>query len=257
MDYLKANYHTHTWRCRHASGSEREYIEAAIRMGIEELGFSDHVPCPFRNGYVSGIRMKMEQAAEYVDTIRRLGAEYRDQIRLYVGFEAEYCREFHEDQMYMFRMLDCDYLILGQHYLGSEETGPYTGTPTDDGERIREYVDTVIEGMKTGDFLYLAHPDVMNYRGLDSVYEWEMTRLCRAMKEMAVPLELNMLGASEGRHYPAERFWKIAGEAGCRAIIGVDAHSVDQIENPHGYATCMEMTNKYNLELMNRMDLQQ
>lgn len=255
MDYLKANYHTHTWRCQHALGSEREYIETAIRMGIEELGFSDHVPCPFRNGYVSGVRMKMEQAPEYVDCIRRLGAEYRDQIKLYVGFEAEYCREFHEDQMYLFRMLDCDYLILGQHYLGSEETGPKTSSPTSDGERIREYVDTVIEGMKTGSFLYLAHPDVMNYRGLDSVYEWEMTRLCRAMKEMDIPLELNMLGVTEARHYPAERFWKIAGEAGCRAIIGVDAHSPDQIEDPQGYRECMKIANKYNLELISKIDL--
>ena len=64
--FLKANYHTHTYRCQHAYGSEREYIEAAIRMGIAELGFSDHVPCPFKDGYVSGIRMTMEQAPEYV-----------------------------------------------------------------------------------------------------------------------------------------------------------------------------------------------
>ena len=42
---------------RQAYGSEREYIEAANRMGIAELGFSDHVPCPFKDGYVSGIRM--------------------------------------------------------------------------------------------------------------------------------------------------------------------------------------------------------
>ena len=33
MGFLKANYHTHTYRCQHAYGSEREYIEAAIRMG--------------------------------------------------------------------------------------------------------------------------------------------------------------------------------------------------------------------------------
>ena len=74
--FLKANYHTHTYRCQHAYGSEREYIEAAIRMGIAELGFSDHVPCPFKDGYVSGIRMTMEQAPEYVyairDTLRKL-----------------------------------------------------------------------------------------------------------------------------------------------------------------------------------------
>ena len=28
MDYLKKNYHTHTPRCGHAIGTEREYIES-------------------------------------------------------------------------------------------------------------------------------------------------------------------------------------------------------------------------------------
>jgi len=28
-----ANYHTHTSRCHHAKGTEREYIEAAIKAG--------------------------------------------------------------------------------------------------------------------------------------------------------------------------------------------------------------------------------
>lgn len=34
-DFLTANYHTHTVRCRHAYDSEREYIETAIKMGIK------------------------------------------------------------------------------------------------------------------------------------------------------------------------------------------------------------------------------
>ena len=47
--YLTANYHTHTYRCQHAGGTEREYIEKAIEVGIKKLGFSDHVPCPFKD----------------------------------------------------------------------------------------------------------------------------------------------------------------------------------------------------------------
>ena len=38
-DFLTANYHTHTVRCRHAYDPEREYIETAIKMGIKKLGF--------------------------------------------------------------------------------------------------------------------------------------------------------------------------------------------------------------------------
>ena len=109
--FLKANYHTHTYRCQHAYGSEREYIEAAIRMGIAELGFSDHVPCPFKDGYVSGIRMTMEQAPEYVYAIRELGKEYASDIKLYVGFEAEYIPEFFKEQG---RQLTPDELETGE-----------------------------------------------------------------------------------------------------------------------------------------------
>lgn len=256
MDFLKANYHAHTWRCQHACDTEREYIEAAIAMGIEIFGFSDHVPCPYPDGYVSGIRMTMQQAPEYVETIRKLEAEYQDQIKIYVGFEAEYVPEFYEEQMRLFRNLGCDYMIMGQHFLGSEQMEPYTGTETEDESRIRRYVDLVIEGMKTGSYAYLAHPDLMNYQGMDSVYDWEMTRLCKEMKELDIPLEINMLGMGEGaRHYPAERFWKIAGEVGNKAILGLDAHCVRHIQDVDSYRKCMELAEKYNLNLINKLEL--
>ena len=51
-----ANYHTHTWRCRHADGTEREYVERAIEGGLKILGFSDHSPYPFPDGYADAAR---------------------------------------------------------------------------------------------------------------------------------------------------------------------------------------------------------
>ena len=168
MDFLKANYHAHTWRCQHAYDTEREYIEAAISMGIEIFGFSDHVPCPYQDGYVSNIRMTMKQAPEYVETIRRLEAEYRDQVKIYAGFEAEYVPEFYEEQMRMFRNLGCDYMIMGQHFLGSEENGPYTGTETEDESRIRRYVDLVQRDYMKLESLVIAnqHVAVNTFPGL-------------------------------------------------------------------------------------------
>ena len=256
QDFLKANYHAHTFRCQHANGTEREYIEAAIDMGIETFGFSDHIPCPFQDGFVSNRRMTMDQAGEYVGCIRKLAEEYKDDIKIYVGFEAEYIPEFYPQQMAMFRSLGCDYMIMGQHFFKSEKDGPYTGTPTNDESRIREYVDIVISGMETGSYLYLAHPDIINYQGMDSVYDWEMTRLCKEMKKLDIPLEINMLGMGEGaRHYPAERFWKIAGEVGNKAILGLDAHCVRHIQDVDSYRKCMELAEKYNLNLINKLEL--
>lgn len=254
-EFLKANYHTHTVRCKHAADSEREYIEVAIDMGIEVLGFSDHIPCPYKTGFVSGIRMDMEQAEEYVVTIRQLAKEYYGKIRLLVGFEAEYIPEFYEEQMAMCRRLHSDYLIMGQHFTESEEFAPYSGTPTGDESRIRDYVDSVIEGMKTGSYCYLAHPDLMNYQGLDSVYDWEMTRLCKAMKEMDIPLEINILGMLQKRHYPAERFWQIPGELGNKVIMGLDAHCAEQVKAGRAFDKCMELVEKYHLNLVEYLNI--
>ena len=36
-----ANYHTHTYRCHHADGTEREYVERAIENGLKIFGFSE------------------------------------------------------------------------------------------------------------------------------------------------------------------------------------------------------------------------
>lgn len=250
QDFLKANFHTHTTRCQHAIDSEQEYIEAAIEMGIKRLGFSDHIPCPFSDGYVSNIRMKMEQAPEYVQTIRRLADEYKSQVEILVGFEAEYIPEFFEAQRRMCKELDVDYMIMGQHFLRSEAKGPYSGTNTDDESRIREYVDSVIAGMKTGMYVYLAHPDLINYKGMDSVYDWEMTRLCKELKKLNIPLEINLLGIAEGKHYPQERFWKIPGEIGNEVIFGLDAHCAAQMKNVDSYNKAMDIVSRYNLNLI-------
>ncbi len=70
-----ANYHTHTRRCNHAYGTEREYVENAIENGIKILGFSDHTPMPYDN-YVSPSKMTFSQVEDYVDTVLSLKAEY-------------------------------------------------------------------------------------------------------------------------------------------------------------------------------------
>lgn len=35
----KCNFHSHTVRCQHAVGEEREYVEEAIKEGFEVIGF--------------------------------------------------------------------------------------------------------------------------------------------------------------------------------------------------------------------------
>lgn len=230
-EILKANYHTHTPRCMHAIGTEREYIENAIKSGFKILGFSDHTPQFYSDGYVSGMRMLPDMAEEYVRCISKLADEYKKDIKIYVGFEAEYFPECFEKLRKLCLDIGADYLIMGQHFLDRENGGIYTGSPTGSHSILKSYVDQVLEGISTGCFSYIAHPDICNFNGDRELYNSEITRLCRGAKECSVPLEINMLGYSDGRHYPSREFFEIAKREGNDVIIGCDAHSPDSLSD--------------------------
>ena len=85
------NYHTHTTRCRHAFGKDRDYVTKAIKAGITELGFSDHAPMIFPiKDYYSTYRMFPEDVEDYINSINLLREEYEDKIKIHIGFELEY-----------------------------------------------------------------------------------------------------------------------------------------------------------------------
>lgn len=41
---MKFDLHTHHFRCGHADGNIRDYIEAGIQSGLQVIGISDHTP---------------------------------------------------------------------------------------------------------------------------------------------------------------------------------------------------------------------
>ena len=228
---LIANYHTHTTRCGHARGCERDYIEQAIRAGMRILGFADHAPYPFPDGYNSGFRMRVEQTADYTETLCALREEYKQDIEIYIGYETEYYPDFFSDAMQNLCAYPVDYLILGQHFLENEITKVYSGAPTDDEGRLSAYVDQVSEGLSTGVFSCVAHPDLLHFTGDNAIYETQMRRLCENAKRLDIPLEINFLGLKEHRHYPCDRFWQIAADVGNSVIFGCDAHSPDMLSD--------------------------
>ena len=84
---MKTNYHTHTTRCQHASGSDEDFVLSAIKGGFQVLGFSDHTPWKYRSDYESGIRMQPEELPAYVESVRTLQDKYRDKIDIKLGLE--------------------------------------------------------------------------------------------------------------------------------------------------------------------------
>lgn len=250
-----ANYHTHTWRCNHAEKNERCYVETALRTGIKVLGFSDHSPYPFGDGYCSPFRMRCEQTEDYLHVIRSLRDEFRGGIDIHMGFEAEYYPAYFGGLLEFLEPTDYEYLILGQHFLGNERDDAPCTTPTDDPARLRAFVRQTSEALNTGAFSLFAHPDVLRFTGDEGIYRAEMRTLCREARSCGVPLEINLLGLAGHRHYPRDTFWEIAGEVGNKVVISWDAHSAASMDNPAPEAAGMALIERYGLDRVDYLTL--
>ncbi|MBQ3668475.1 MAG: histidinol-phosphatase [Clostridia bacterium] len=241
------SFHNHTWRCNHASGTEREYVENAVNHDMTMLGFSDHAPYVFEGGYYSSFRMKPDQLKGYFDTVLALKEEYRGRLKIHVGLEAEYYPKYFGEFLKLIDDYPVEYLLLGQHFTNNEIDGAPTGRPTDDIDALKGYVSQVSEAISTGRFACVAHPDVFNFTGDRDVYQTEMLKLCQCAKRYKVPLEINLLGMRDHRHYPNPAFWEVAGQTGNVVVCGSDAHSADVVWDGESFFRAMDMVRKYRL----------
>ena len=246
---ITSNLHAHTVRCNHASGTEREYIENALKEGLTRYGFADHAPYPFPEGFHSGFRMRVDQQKDYVDTLTTLGEEYRGRIEIPIGYEAEYYPAFFGDFLRLVTSRHVDYLILGQHFLENEITGKYSGRTTESEEDLKQYVDQVCEALETEVFTYVAHPDLMNYVGDERVFAREYGRLIRRAKALGVPLEINLLGIRGHRAYPHERFFELCGEIGAEVVVGSDAHEAEVAVDRPSWEIAEGMAKRFGLKV--------
>ena len=243
------NYHTHTYRCHHASGSEEEYIKAAIKSGYTVLGFSDHSPWRYDSSYVSHMRMKEGELEGYIKTLLKLKEKYKNQIDIKIGLECEYFEKYIPWLKETLKTYPIDYIILGNHFDDTDETGIYYGRPLPK-EKLKKYVDDCIHAMETGLYSYIAHPDLVHYNRDDPFYTKEMTRLCLEAKKHNMPLEFNLLGFSEHRQYPNNVFFNIVKEVGNKVIIGVDAHESQALADTKTYDKAKQYLEQLGVEVI-------
>ena len=234
---MKTNFHTHVQRCRHADGNAEDYIKSALQAGVSQLGFSDHGPFPEID---FGMRMPFCELKDYVDELKALTAKYQADIILWKGLEIEYLPEFNGYYEELFHKWDIDYLLMGEHFYKSSDGKTANITEAASTAQYLDYARTVAEGMRTGFFQAIAHPDIF----MMAPFAWDDN--CRRSADLiidtavatGVMLEYNANGFRRGQkrfpdgtryQYPHEAFWEMAAEAPVKVIIGSDCHNPAQV----------------------------
>ncbi len=235
-------YHSHTKRCGHAYGEDEEYIKAAIKAGLKDYGVSDHVILP--HIIQEGMRGSWLLLDDYLSSIKSLKEKYKNDINIYTAFECEYMPQYVDYYKSLKDEGKVDYLLLGQHcFFKGNKVIWYHHLNEDEG--IKLYTEHLIEGMKSGLFLYVAHPDL--FMLIRDKWDELAIRCAHMIIDAAVkydmPLEINLghtrlypFGMHAGYEtyweYPFTPFWELVAQSKAKIVIGFDAHAPSDVLNP-------------------------
>ncbi len=227
---MKVDLHNHTVLCNHASGTVDEYVEAAIKKGIEYFGFSDHAPMFYDTAY----RMGFDQMELYESWVKAAADRYADKITVLLGYEIDYLPSYMDERVFE-RV--CDYRIGSVHFIDDwgfdnpEFIGRYEGIDID--ETYRRYFGLIEAMAKSGKFDIVGHLDLMK------VFKFLPTKDIRsladdalkAIKKANMAVEINVAGYRKpiGEAYPSPLLLEQMAQMEIPITFGSDAHSAEQV----------------------------
>ncbi|MGN0728991.1 histidinol-phosphatase [Treponema sp.] len=233
-----SNFHTHTELCHHAQGRPVDYVSQAMQEECAALGFSDH--CPYPDDFFDcwpEIRMTEKEASLYRSWIEE--AREISSFPVFMGYECEWEPSYGGWYDELRDRFHADYLVLGSHWVTDGASHVYI-PDVESPSLLNRYIDQTIEGMRSGCFDFLAHPDLF----MAGYKEWdEQSKACsRAILDAAVdldlPIEVNGLGITRlpnnTKHgmrypYPFVEFWEMASLTNVRVVCNSDAHNPQDV----------------------------
>ena len=250
---ITANYHTHTYRCKHASGTAGEYADAAAEKGLEVLGFSEHTPFP--DDRWNDVRMDYRELDDYGREIDSL--KVRKDIMILKGMECDWVREYKNYFTDDFRgKRGYEYLIGSIHWFPVNGEWVFSYNSNAAGN-LKFYTKHMIEMIEAEIFDFIAHPDLFARFTDKWTEETDICsrEICAAAEAYNVPLEINGYGlrkpkmdTADGKRYayPHPRFWEIASDYKIKVICNSDAHSPEDVDA--SIDMCREIADSNSLE---------
>jgi len=225
----------HTPLCRHAEGEPVEYAQQALKVGLTEIGFSDH--SPMRDDDFDDWRMYIGQLDEYVEKVRKAQTDYPE-LTIKLALEIDYIPG-HEDWIReLAAMHPWDYFIGSVHYVSDDWEVDHPDKLSewrsrDTMEVWQVYFERLTMAAESGLFEIIGHADLVKkfcfYPDHDCTAIF--TRFMKAAHHSSTAIELNTAGLRKdcAEIYPARHILRTAHENGVRITFGADAHKPEEV----------------------------
>jgi histidinol-phosphatase (PHP family) len=226
------DYHTHNSLCKHAEGNIEEYVAHAVKIGLKEIGCSDHAPMP--NDFDIQHRMNVHQFHQvYKPEVLALREKYKDRITVKFALEGDfypgtemYVKEFNSQHEF-------DYIIGSVHYLGEwgfdNPVFVHKYEERNVNEVYEQYYDHIVRSAGSKLFDIIGHCDLVKKFGhrpsknIEEVLR-EAFKVVKAA-DMAVEINTSGLRKPVKEVYPSEQILKILREYQIPLALGSDAHA--------------------------------
>ncbi len=227
---MKIDLHNHTTLCNHATGTVEEYIERAIKLGINIYGFSEHAPMNFDEQY----RVSFAEQPAYEAQIRAAKEQYKDHIDIRLGYEVDWLPGHMDDRVLH---ADVDYLIGSVHFLDKwgfdnpEFIGEWEARDID--AIWRDYFAAIVAMAESGYFDIVGHFDLIKL--FKHLPETDIRTLARpaleAIRAADMVMEINTAGLRKPVQelYPSCVLLEEAFALNIPITFGSDAHAIDQV----------------------------
>ncbi len=232
----------HTPLCGHAIGLPQEYAKQALQVGLEEIGFSDHAPFVVKD--LPGITMKMQQLPQYYRMIELVRDQYRNELLIKVGIEADFVPGYEEKTKAILKDYPYDYVIGSVHFIrgwgfdNPEEREQWDQNDID--EVYRQYYSLLRQSAQSQLFDIMAHVDLVKKFGHrpSAFLADEVEKTAQVFKESGVAVEINTSGLRKPvkEIYPSLLALKIYARCQVPLCFGSDAHDPKDVGKDYDQA---------------------
>ena len=230
-----ADYHMHTPLCRHAVGEPVKYAAQAVKLGLTEIGFTDH--SPMRRDDFDNWRMRSDQLDEYVAKVRRAQKEF-PALTIKLGLEVDYLPGHEPWIRELAARHPWDYFIGSVHYISDswDVDNPEKLSHWKDRDPFEVwsvYFERLAMAARSRLFEIIGHADLPKKFGF--IPQRDCTSMFQqfldAAKASDVALELNTAGLRKDckEIYPSPAILQLAHRTGVPITFGSDAHAPGEV----------------------------
>jgi histidinol-phosphatase (PHP family) len=225
----------HTPLCRHATGEPTELAAQAVRVGLKEIGFSDHSPMP-RDDF-DDWRMAKADLDEYVRKVEQARKDHPGLV-IKLALEVDYLPGYEDWIRELASRHPWDYFIGSVHYVSESWAidNPHRLSEWKNREPMEvwtAYFDRLTMAAESGLFEIIGHADLCKkfcfYPKEDCTPLFN--RFLQAAKKHGVAMELNTAGLRKDCQeiYPSPRIVQMAAQIGVPITFASDAHAPGEV----------------------------